>query len=256
MAQNIYDTPAFFSSYTQLPRSVNGLSGAPEWPTLRKLVGDIHNTRALDLGCGLGWFCRWAVKDAHARFVHGIDLSENMLSRAREMTSVENFGLDGITYQRANLEELVLDDGQVYDFAYSSLTLHYLPTEALRNLLGEVFKCLGPGGRFVFSVEHPVMTAREDAMWKADNEGNVYWPLNSYWDEGLRVTNWLVQGFRKYHRTVETYVSMVLEVGFVVTALKESWEGLELRPRLQEKADGHRPFFLIIAVQKPKVQSS
>ncbi len=31
MAQNIYDNPAFFEGYAQLPRSVQGLDGAPEW---------------------------------------------------------------------------------------------------------------------------------------------------------------------------------------------------------------------------------
>ena len=30
MAQNIYDNPAFFEGYAQLPRSVQGLDGAPE----------------------------------------------------------------------------------------------------------------------------------------------------------------------------------------------------------------------------------
>ena len=30
MAQNIYDNPDFFSGYSQLPRQVQGLDGAPE----------------------------------------------------------------------------------------------------------------------------------------------------------------------------------------------------------------------------------
>jgi len=34
MAQNIYDNPAFFEGYARLPRSVQGLDGAPEWPAL------------------------------------------------------------------------------------------------------------------------------------------------------------------------------------------------------------------------------
>src|ERR1700761_8178260 len=99
MAQNVYDTPAFFNEYMQLPRSQYGLAGAPEWPTLRKLVGDVNDARILDLGCGFGWFCRWARKDGQARSVHGVDVSENMLARAREMTTGAED--EGITYQRA-----------------------------------------------------------------------------------------------------------------------------------------------------------
>lgn len=35
MAQNIYDNPDFFAGYSQLPRQVHGLDGAPEWPAIR-----------------------------------------------------------------------------------------------------------------------------------------------------------------------------------------------------------------------------
>jgi hypothetical protein len=34
MTQNIYDTQTFFEKYNQLPRSVEGLAGAPERPAL------------------------------------------------------------------------------------------------------------------------------------------------------------------------------------------------------------------------------
>lgn len=250
MAQNIYDTPEFFAEYSRLPRSVHGLAGAPEWPTLRELVGDVKDQRVLDLGCGFGWFARWAVREGHARRVLGVDLSENMLGRAREVTKTEGFKDGVITYSCGNLEELSLNEHE-YDLAYSSLALHYLPNESLRRLLGQVFNSLESGGRFVFSIEHPVTSAPFDASWKTDKDGRVYWPLNQYWDEGLRVTNWLAPGVKKYHRTVDTYLSYLIEVGFVLTAFKEAWEGLDLRPKLEEKGEAHRPFFLLVAVKKP-----
>ena len=246
MAQNVYDTPAFFKEYTQLPRSVHGLAGAPEWPTLRKLVGDIKDNSVLDLGCGFGWFCRWALKDAQARSVHGVDISENMLARARDMTTGNEY--EGITYSCADLEGLVLEKG-TYDFAYSSLAFHYLPTESLRRLFAQISGCLNPGGRFVFSIEHPVATAPFDPTWKWDPEGRIYWPLNQYWDEGLRVTDWLTKGVNKYHRTVETYLSLLMESGFVLTAFKESWDGLELRTKWNQRGEAHRPYFLLIAAK-------
>ncbi|OAL24023.1 hypothetical protein AYO20_10768 [Fonsecaea nubica] len=255
MAQNMYDNPAFFNEYRQLPRSVHGLDGAPEWPTLRRLVGDIQGARVLDLGCGFGWFCRWAVKEAAARSAHGVDISENMLRRAREMPAAEE-EKSLITYERSDLEQgLELAPGS-YDFVYSSLALHYLPTDALRRLLAQVFACLDntstiAPGRFVFSVEHPVLTAPADASWRRDEQGRVFWPLNRYWDEGLRVTDWLADGVRKYHRTVETYVSLLLEAGFVLESLKESWDGLDLRTKVDEGGEAHRPYFLLVAVSKP-----
>ena len=38
MTQNIYDNDKFFAGYGQLPRSVDGLDGAPEWPVLRAML--------------------------------------------------------------------------------------------------------------------------------------------------------------------------------------------------------------------------
>lgn len=53
MAQKIYDTPDFFSGYSQLPRQVQGLNGAPQWPALRAMLPNLAGKRVADLGCGL-----------------------------------------------------------------------------------------------------------------------------------------------------------------------------------------------------------
>jgi hypothetical protein len=57
MTQNIYDNDSFFAGYSRLPRSVEGLDGAPEWPALRAMLPEVSGRRAVDLGCGFGWFC-------------------------------------------------------------------------------------------------------------------------------------------------------------------------------------------------------
>src|SRR5271155_5486486 len=102
MAQNIYDNDEFFAGYARLPRSVAGLDGAPEWPSLRVLLSDLHGRKVLDLGCGYGWFCRWA-REAGAAEVEGIDVSEKMLARARADTADA-----AIAYRRADLERVEL----------------------------------------------------------------------------------------------------------------------------------------------------
>src|SRR5689334_24832848 len=99
MTQNIYDDPGFFAAYSQLGRSVEGLDGAPEWPALRALLPDPQGLKVLDLGCGYGWFCRWA-RDAGAADVLGIDVSKRMLARARAATQDP-----AIRYERADLED-------------------------------------------------------------------------------------------------------------------------------------------------------
>lgn len=77
MAQNIYDRPDFFEGYSQLGRSVEGLAGAVEWPALRSMLPGLGGLRVVDLGCGFGWFCRWAREQGAAQ-VLGLDVSERV----------------------------------------------------------------------------------------------------------------------------------------------------------------------------------
>ena len=44
---------------------------------------DFKGKRVLDLGCGFGWHCRYAIERG-AKSVVGVDLSEKMLQEARE----------------------------------------------------------------------------------------------------------------------------------------------------------------------------
>ena len=118
MAQNIYDRPDFFAGYSQLRRSIDGLDGATEWPSVRSLLPDVAGLRIVDLGCGFGWFCRWA-KEQGAAEVLGLDVSERMLARARSWPDA------GIRYEVSDLERFELPTAQ-FDLAYSSLALHYV----------------------------------------------------------------------------------------------------------------------------------
>ena len=56
MARNIYDTPDFFAGYSGLNRSLHGLDGAPEWPSIQAMPPDLRGKRVVDLGCGFSRF--------------------------------------------------------------------------------------------------------------------------------------------------------------------------------------------------------
>jgi SAM-dependent methyltransferase len=242
MTQNIYDDDTFFAGYSRLPRSIEGLDGAPEWPALRALLPDLRGLRVLDLGCGFGWFCRWA-REHGAAAVLGIDVSEKMLARARADT-----GDAAITYARADLERLDLG-GPSFDLVYSSLALHYV--ENLDDLVGRMHRSLVPGGRLVFSVEHPIFTAPAQPGWLPDAAGRTSWPINGYLDEGPRSTDWLAKGVVKQHRTLAAYLNVLLRLGFALIHVEE-WgpapEQIAQRPSL---ADEHqRPAFLLVAASR------
>ncbi len=247
MAQNIYDDDEFFAAYSLLPRSVEGLSGAPEWPTLREMLPDMAGRRVVDLGCGFGWFCRWA-DEAGAASVLGIDLSENMLARARASMGDADMGDTRITYQRQDLDAVELPDDS-FDLAYSSLTVHYLSD--LARFIASVHRALIPGGRFVCSVEHPVYTAPSSPSFVTDAAGRVTWPLDQYLLEGPRTTDWLAPGVVKHHRTLGTYLTQFHRAGFTVNELVEwgpSAEQIELVPEWAIERD--RPMFLLIRADR------
>lgn len=242
MTQNVYDNEEFFEGYSRLGRSVAGLDGAAEWPALRAMLPALRGLRLLDLGCGFGWFCRWARRQGAAH-VLGIDVSERMLARARADTDDS-----AITYTRADLEHLELPPAS-FDLAYSSLVLHYI--ERLEALLAEVHRALVPGGYLVFSVEHPIYTAPADPRWSVDAAGRTTWPVDGYLDEGPRSTDWLARGVIKQHRTVATHLNTLLHLGLAIAHVEE-WgpteEQVASRPGLAD--EHHRPPFLLVAARR------
>ena len=242
MTQNIYDNEEFFEGYSRLGRSVEGLDGAPEWPALRALLPELRGHEILDLGCGFGWFCRWARQHGAAQIL-GIDVSERMLARARAATQDT-----AITYARADMEHLTLSP-ESFDLVYSSLALHYI--EDLGGLMAGVYRSLVPGGNLVFSVEHPIFTAPADPNWSLGAAGRKTWPIDRYLDEGPRSSDWLAKGVIKQHRTIATYINMLLRLGFAIVHVEE-WGPTEAqiaaRPNLADERQ--RPPFLLVAARR------
>jgi len=241
MAQNIYDKPEFFEGYSQLGRSLHGLAGAAEWPAIRALLPDLSGKRVVDLGCGFGWFSRFA-REAGAAHVLGLDLSEKMIARARADTSDP-----AIEYKIADLDELELPE-QGFDFAYSSLAFHYV--EDFTRLVTTIHRALVPGAHFVFTIEHPIYMASSNPGWRLEN-GERTWPVDHYSEEGPRTTDWLAKGVIKHHRTIGTTLNTLISKGFAIRHVQE-WRPTEAQiaeiPALAEEVD--RPMILIVKVQK------
>jgi SAM-dependent methyltransferase len=241
MTHNIYDTAEFFREYSRLERSQRGLDGAWEWPLLRSLLPDLKGKRILDLGCGFGWFARWA-RQQGAVSVLGLDVSHNMLERARQMTND-----DAIEYRRADLETAE-PPSETFDLIFSALALHYI--HDLPRILNAAHRALCDGW-FVFSMEHPIYTASRRADWLQHSDGRKTWPVDSYCDEGLRTTDWLAKGFSKQHRTLSTVMNSLVEAGFSIERVEE-WgptaAQCAARPDLAEERE--RPLFLLVAARK------
>ena len=166
-----------------------------------------------------------------------------MLARARQTTSDK-----AITYERADLERLALPTGS-FDLAYSSLALHYI--ENLGSLLDGVHRALVPGGRLVFSVEHPLYTAPSRPGWVEDGSGYKTWPLDRYLEEGPRSTDWLAKGVIKQHRTIGTILNLLLERGFMLARVEE-WgpTDAQIAAHPEWAVERQRPPFLLVSARR------
>lgn len=240
--QNKYDDLGFFENYNQLPRSIKGLEGAGEWGAFRSMFPDLRDKKVLDLGCGFGWHCRYA-REQHARSVVGVDISKNMLERARLMTDDTN-----ITYVQSTIEDFDYPANE-FDLVISSLALHYIPD--FEDICKKVYQSLRVGGSFVFSVEHPVFTAVAEQDWYYSPDGEkLFWPIDHYHEEGARQTRFLDNEVTKYHRNIATQMNALVKTGFQFREMSE------LKPEREQLQDPEwhdalrRPIFLLIAADK------
>jgi SAM-dependent methyltransferase len=247
VAQNIYDSEVFFRGYSELDRSVAGLEGAAEWPAMQALLPDVGGLRIVDLGCGFGWFCRWA-RGRGAASVLGLDLSEKMLARAREAGAREAGADPAIIYARCDLQRLALPEAS-FELAYSSLAWHYIADPA--GPFATVYRALVPGGWFVFSTEHPIFMAPSSPGFVSDAAGRRCWPVDGYLAEGARSTTWLGAEVVKYHRTIGTTLNLLIGAGFSIGRVEEwgpSDAQIAAHPDWAEARD--RPMFLLVAARK------
>lgn len=119
-------------------------SGQQEIDVLMSSCGFVagNNGRVLDFGCGVGRLSR-GLRSYFAE-VYGVDISEGMISLAKENTPSCTFLLN----QRDNLS-LFQDD--FFDFVYSNIVLQHQPTkEIAKSYISEFVRVIKPEGMIVF----------------------------------------------------------------------------------------------------------
>lgn len=239
---DLYDEPAFFARYQQMREAGAGLNEALEQPALARLLPAVRDLDVVELGCGDGAQAR-RLADAGARSVLAVDSAARMLERAVRQPH------RGVRYLRADIETLDLP-GSGADLVVSSLALHYVRDYA--GVIARITGWLRPGGRLVFSVEHPVCTAGRPMTGWLLADGASVWPVDHYGEETARTQDWLGRTVVKHHRRLATLVGEILAAGLTLTGLDEpqpSAEAVARRPALAQHL--RRPPLLIVAGRKP-----
>lgn len=114
--------------------------------------------RALELGCGTGFFLLNLMQGGVATTGSVTDLSPGMVKVA--LRNAENLGLE-VDGRVADAERIPYDDN-TFDLVVGHAVLHHIPD--VEQSLREVLRVLKPGGRFVFAGE-PSTVGNFYARW-------------------------------------------------------------------------------------------
>lgn len=207
-----YDDEAVFATYmSRRETRAENPNNTLEKPVFDELLGNLADLRILDLGCGNAVFGLEALQNGCRSYL-GIDGSTNMVKAATQKL----LGTQGQVIQ-ATMEAWDFPAGQ-FDLVTSRLALHYI--QEIEPVFVNVHRALIEGGRFIFSIEHPVITSCDRA--RPNSELRQDWIVDGYFDTGPRRTNWMGGEVIKFHRTIEDYHGALRAAGFVVDVLRES----------------------------------
>ena len=131
-----------------------------------EVLRELPYERALELGCGSGFFLLNLIQAGVARRGSVTDLSPGMVKVATR--NGQSLGLD-IDGRVADAEGIPYDDN-TFDLVVGHAVLHHIPDVELS--LREALRVLKPGGRFVFGGE-PTNVGNIYARRLADLTGNV-----------------------------------------------------------------------------------
>jgi 2-polyprenyl-3-methyl-5-hydroxy-6-metoxy-1,4-benzoquinol methylase len=243
MKENRYDDKDFFDQYSKMTRSTGGLTAAGEWHEFQRLLPDLRGKKVLDLGCGYGWHCRYAVEHG-AQSVVGTDISEKMIEEAKIRTTNER-----ISYRKVAIEDIDFSP-ESFDLIISSLAFHYV--ESFEPVCKNLYWMMKRNGVLVFSVEHPIFTTYGNQDWVYDQDGNkLHWPVDRYFSEGKREAVFLGQKVIKYHRTLTTYLCTLVNYGFSIRKVIEPMPTQEMMETDEIMRDElRRPMMLLVAAHK------
>jgi SAM-dependent methyltransferase len=176
-----------------------------------QLLGDVRGRRVLELGCGAAAAARWlAISGAETV---AMDLSTGMLRHARRAC-----GTTGVHVPLVQADALALPfaDG-VFDIVCTAFgAVPFVADSAA--VMREVYRVLRPGGRWTFSVSHPMRWIFLD-----DPGAGGLVAVNSYFDRRPYVEQDDTGSptYVEQHRTLGDRVRELVGAGFVLQDLVE-----------------------------------
>lgn len=182
-------------------------------------AGSLSGARVLEVGCGAAQCARWLRREG--ALAVGIDLADGQLRHARALDTRTGTAVPVIQADAAHLP-FAQASFDVVCSAFGALPFVADATAVHR----EVARVLRPGGRWVFSVSHPLRWALPDA---AGAEGLVV--TSSYFDRTpyVEVDDAGHATYVEHHRTIGDWVRGVTAAGLrLLNVVEPEWpDGLD-----------------------------
>ena len=175
------------------------------------LLGRVNGRRVAEIGCGAAQCARWLTTQGAE--VVAIDLSAGQLRHARTLST--NAGVN-VPLLQADACSIPLQSSSV-DLAASAYGAIPFIND-LDAVFGEVARILRPGGRWVFSVTHPIRWAFPD-----DGGSAGLTVTGTYFDRTPYV-EFDAHGepvYIEHHHTIGDYVHALGATGFLIRELLE-----------------------------------
>ena len=176
------------------------------------VLGDVAGRDVLEIGCGAAQCARWLTGQG-ARSV-GLDVSHRQLQHGRRIDADSHVSVPTVCATATALP-FAADSFDVAFSAFGALQFVYDAGAAV----AEVTRVLRPGGRFAFSVTHPIRWSMPD---DPSAEGLVV--ASSYWDRTPYVEQDPDTGevtYAEHHRTIGDWVRILASNGFRLDDLLE-----------------------------------
>ncbi len=176
-----------------------------------RVLGNVAAKRVLEVGCGASQCARWLV--TQGAWAVGLDVSYRQLQHGRRIDEATGVHVPTVLATGAALPFA----DRSFDLVFSSFGAMQFVAEAA-NAVREVARVLAPGGRFAFSVTHPVRWAMPD-----DPTEHGLAVTNSYFDRTPYVEVDEAERVRyvEHHRTVGDWVRELARHGFALVDLVE-----------------------------------
>lgn len=176
-----------------------------------RVLGDASGKRVLEVGCGASQCARWATTQGAVAV--GLDVSYRQLQHSRRIDEATGVSVPTVC---ATGTALPFADAS-FDVVFSSFGAMQFVSEPM-TAVSEVARVLAPGGRFAFSVTHPIRWSMPD-----DPGEDGLAVTSSYFDRTpyVEVDEQERVRYVEHHRTIGDWVRVLAANGFALTDLVE-----------------------------------